>query len=217
MSTNHIKIGASAINSISAGDFSMGVSGGADYGPTSETGFYNGITPPVGGYTIYVNKASQGPSIHVPRTDGECLLYLNKYGANASNISDALTWASIQTNILVRTSEYTVGDLSGGGTSVKISNNQMFDPICSTTTTLLVNVSSGTSLSDALTITGDFASLGAYYTPADPGNMMQYPPIFKIAYLVDGVLKNRQFKLTSVGIASGSDVMFGLTQEFTCS
>jgi hypothetical protein len=117
MSTNHIKIGASAINSISAGDFSMGVSGGADYGPTSETGFYNGIVPPVGGYTIYVSKPSQGPSIHVPRTDSECLLYLNKYGANASNISDALTWASTQTNILVRTSEYGVGDLPSSGTT----------------------------------------------------------------------------------------------------
>jgi hypothetical protein len=29
-------------------------------GPTSTTGFYNGITPPSGGFTIYVNKAG-GP------------------------------------------------------------------------------------------------------------------------------------------------------------
>lgn len=116
-SSNHIKIGSSTLSSISVGDFSFGVKGAADYGPTSEKGFYNGIKPPVGGYTIYVNKASQGPSIHVPRTDSECLLYLNKYGANASNISDALTWASTQTNILVRTSEYTVGDLPNNPTA----------------------------------------------------------------------------------------------------
>jgi len=113
-STNHIKIGSSEINSLSVGDFSIGVKGGADYGPTSESGFYNGITPPIGGYTIYVSKPSQGPSIHVPRTDEECLLYLNKYGANATNIADALTWAGNQTNLLVRTSEYSLGDLSGG-------------------------------------------------------------------------------------------------------
>jgi len=111
ISSNHIKIGSSTINSISVGDFSVGVSGGADYGPTSDTGFYNGIIPPVGGYTIYVSKMSEGPSIHVPHTDEECLYYLNKYGANANNISDALTWAGNQSNLLVRTSDYTLGDL----------------------------------------------------------------------------------------------------------
>jgi hypothetical protein len=114
VSTNHIKIGSSTINSLTVGDFSVGVKGGADYGPTSNTGFYNGITPPVGGYTIYVSKMSDGPSIHVPRTDEECLYYLNKYGANASNITDALTWANGQTNLLVRTSEYLLSDLPGG-------------------------------------------------------------------------------------------------------
>lgn len=112
-STNYIKIGSSSINSLSVGDFNIGVKGGADYGPTSDTGFYNGIVPPVGGYTIYVSKMSQGPSIHVPRTDEECLYYLNKYGANATNISDALTWAGTQSNLLVRTSEYNLGDLPG--------------------------------------------------------------------------------------------------------
>ena len=111
VSHNHIKIGSSTINSISVGDFNIGVSGGADYGPTSDTGFYNGIIPPAGGYTIYVTKMSEGPSIHVPRTDEECLYYLNKYGANANNISDALTWAGNQTNLLVRTSEYQLSDL----------------------------------------------------------------------------------------------------------
>jgi hypothetical protein len=112
-SHNHLKVGSSPINSISVKDFSVGVSGGADYGPTSDTGFYNGIIPPIGGYTIYVEKLVPGqvPSIHVPRTDQECLYYLNKYGANATNISDALTWADGQNNILVRTSEYTLGDL----------------------------------------------------------------------------------------------------------
>lgn len=115
--TNHIKIGASAINSISVGDFSVGVSGGADYGPTSDTGFYNGIVPPSGGYVIYVSKVSQGPSIHVAYNDSHCIQKLLKMGSNANNISDALTWASAQSNILVRTSQYTLGDLPGAGPS----------------------------------------------------------------------------------------------------
>lgn len=103
------------------------------------------------------------------------------------------------------------------GTTVKISHDQMFDPVCFTTTTLNVQVTSGTSLSDALTITGDFASLGAFYTPVAPGDMMSQPPVFKIAYNVAGVSKSRQFKLTGVGVASGVDPMFGTTQEGTCA
>jgi len=161
MSTNHIKIGASAINSISAGDFSMGVSGGADYGPTSETGFYNGIEPPVGGYTIYVSKPSQGPSIHVPRTDSECLLYLNKYGANASNISDALTWASTQTNILVRTSEYGVGDLPNNPTATPT-------PIPATSTPTPTPTSSSINVGDwYLFLNEGTYTDGEVYTPGN--------------------------------------------------
>jgi hypothetical protein len=108
---------------------------------------------------------------------------------------------------------------TGGGTNgitVKISHDAMSDPVCSTTTTLLVQITSGTSISDALTITGDFASLGVYYTPADPNNPMAQPPRFDIAYLVNGVLKNRYFTLTGVGVASGFDPMFGTSQENTC-
>ena len=101
------------------------------------------------------------------------------------------------------------------GTVVQISHDQMFDPVCTTQTTLAVQVGQGTSFSDAVTITGDFASLGAYYTPADPNNPMSQAPRFKIAYLVQGVLKNREFTLIAVGVASGIGGM-GPTQEQTC-
>jgi hypothetical protein len=110
VSHNHIKVGATSKNAINVGDFSIGVSGGDDYGPTFDTGFYNGIPIPYGGYVIYVNNTGT-ITAHVPRTDEECLLYLNKYGANAGNISDALSWANTQSNLLVRTSDYTLGDL----------------------------------------------------------------------------------------------------------
>ena len=102
------------------------------------------------------------------------------------------------------------------GYTVKVSYDNMFDPICQATTTLVVEITSGTSLANALTITGDFASLGAYYTPADPGNPMSQPPRFDIAYEVNGVKKNRYFTLTGVGVASGADPMFGLSPERIC-
>lgn len=102
------------------------------------------------------------------------------------------------------------------GIIVTISHDNMFDPICSATTTLPIQIVSGTSLSNALTISGDFASLGAYYTPADPGNPMSQPPRFDIRYEVNGSIRNRYFTLTGVGIASGFDPMFGLSQEQFC-
>ena len=106
-STNHIKIGSSTKLSLSKGNITVGVKGTTEYGPTSESGFYNGITPPVGGYTIYVEKVSQGPSIHVPANNTECMYYLKKYGAPDGTIDDMLTWALTQNTILVLKGELT--------------------------------------------------------------------------------------------------------------
>lgn len=39
--------------------------------PTNPSGFYNGISPIIGGYTIYVNKTENGPSIYSPKNDSE--------------------------------------------------------------------------------------------------------------------------------------------------
>lgn len=44
-------------------NFYIGLSG--DFGPTSQTGYYAGITPPAEGYTLYTSKSAQGPSIMV--------------------------------------------------------------------------------------------------------------------------------------------------------
>ena len=47
-------------NSIKSGNFNLGVNDT----PSTLTGFYNGITPINGGYTIYINKASNGRTTH---------------------------------------------------------------------------------------------------------------------------------------------------------
>ena len=106
-STNHIKIGSSTKLSLSKGNITVGVSGTTEYGPTSTSGFYNGVTPPVGGYTIYVEKASQGPSIHIANDDNHCITKLKKMGAPGTTIGDVLTWALTQDSILVLKSELT--------------------------------------------------------------------------------------------------------------
>lgn len=74
---NSIKYNVSAeTNALKDGNFWIGV-GDVDKGPTSTTGFYNGITPPVNGYTIYLNKASGGPSIYVTNNDSELISITN--------------------------------------------------------------------------------------------------------------------------------------------
>jgi hypothetical protein len=120
-STNHFKFGASGISSATRGGFSVGVKEGADYGPTSLTGFWNGITPPVGGYTIYVDKASQGPSIHVASNDAQCIGMLLAMGATGSTIGDVLAWVNNQSNMAILTAELTLGDLPGAGPSIVTS------------------------------------------------------------------------------------------------
>ena len=47
---------------------------------TADTGtsFYTGINPPSGGYTIYLNKASGGPSIYCPANDTQLIDITNK-------------------------------------------------------------------------------------------------------------------------------------------
>ena len=105
--SNHIKIGSSDKLSLSKGNLTVGIKGDTEYGPTADTGFYNGVVIPSGGYAIYVEKVSQGPSIHVPTTDEECMYYLKKYGAPDGTITDMLTWALTQDNLLVLKSPLT--------------------------------------------------------------------------------------------------------------
>jgi hypothetical protein len=47
--SNHIKIGSSDKLSLSKGNLTIGVKGTTEYGPTSDSGFYNGVVIPNGG------------------------------------------------------------------------------------------------------------------------------------------------------------------------
>jgi hypothetical protein len=62
---NAIKYNTSAETlALKKGNFWIGT-GDVGKGPTSSTGFYNGITPPSGGYTIYLNKAIRWTSQYI--------------------------------------------------------------------------------------------------------------------------------------------------------
>ena len=83
------------------GNFYIGT-GDVSKGPTSSTGYYNGITPPIGGYTIYLNKESNGPSIYTVTSDSELISLTNKIvGTSYTTIGEALNYYSGQTDKFV--------------------------------------------------------------------------------------------------------------------
>ena len=92
-------------------NFKIGIKDSDDYGPTNVTGFYNGITPPVGGYTIYVHKNTQGPSIHVAYDDSQCIFFLKSFGATGNTINEVLSWSTSRTDLWVQTADLTSSDL----------------------------------------------------------------------------------------------------------
>ena len=112
--TSHNQISVSNTlgkNAIANNDFFFGVTGGDDYGPTSNSGFYNAVPVTPGGYVIYFNNVGT-ITANAPKDDNECLYWLKRYGyTGADNISDALTWASGQTHLAVLSSQYELSDL----------------------------------------------------------------------------------------------------------
>jgi hypothetical protein len=49
---------------IRKGNYDIGIVQNREYGPTANTGFWNGYDVPSGGFVSFQNKASQGPSIY---------------------------------------------------------------------------------------------------------------------------------------------------------
>ena len=83
-------------------------------GETSVTDYWNGITPTAGGYTIYLNKASQGPSIYVAATDTELISLTNAIaGSSFTTVYDCLNWFSTQTDKMVLNRDYPAIPTSG--------------------------------------------------------------------------------------------------------
>jgi hypothetical protein len=88
------------------GNFYIGT-GDVGKGPTSSTGYYNGITPPSGGYTIYLNKETGGPSIYVVSNDSQ-LISLTNTIANQSytTANECLVYFAGQTDKLCVNRDY---------------------------------------------------------------------------------------------------------------
>jgi len=129
---NAIKYNLSAETlALKKGNFYIGT-GDVGKGPTSSTGFYNGITPPSGGYTIYLNKASGGPSIYTVNTEAQLTALTNSI--------------SVMTNLVPNGGNFADGTVNpfywsyGGVHSVvDISNNRPYNGSQSTKALQIVN------------------------------------------------------------------------------
>jgi hypothetical protein len=99
---NAIKYNTSAETlALKKGNFWIGT-GDVGKGPTSSTGYYNGITPPSGGYTIYLNKASGGPSIYTVNTEAQLTGLTSTIAGESYSTSGAcLNWFATQTDKMI--------------------------------------------------------------------------------------------------------------------
>jgi hypothetical protein len=104
---NPIKYNASTETlALKKGNFWIGT-GDVGKGPTNVTGYYNGITPPTGGYTIYLNKETSGPSIYTVSTEAQLVSLTNTIGAQSFTTSgECLNWFATQTDKMVFNIDY---------------------------------------------------------------------------------------------------------------
>ncbi len=79
-----------------------------EYSPTSTTGWYAGISPPVSGYTVYVNKVTQGPSILVASNDVDLVSIARSQGATSTvtTTAGALNYFVSQSDMMVVNKNY---------------------------------------------------------------------------------------------------------------
>jgi|694.fasta_scaffold13972_10 hypothetical protein len=147
--------------SLKVGNFSLGVSNSA-YGETISTGYWNGISPPTSGYTIYENKVANGPSIRVPSSSSVLIDYANRLysGSSITTEEGALTYFN--------------------GLNTVICTNINYEEIVTSGLTLLLDAGftpsypkSGTSWAD-LSFSGNNATLinGPTFNSSDGGSIV---------------------------------------------
>jgi hypothetical protein len=137
---NAIKYNVSAETlALKKGNFWIGT-GDVGKGPTLSTGFYNGLTPPSGGYTIYLNKASGGPSIYTVNTEAQMVSLTNSIGSQSFTTSgQCLNWFATQTDKMIFNIDYPAIVTNG----LVLNLDAGFTPSYPTTATTWYDVSSG--------------------------------------------------------------------------
>jgi hypothetical protein len=91
--------GTAVDNALGVGDMHVGVPAS---GPTSVSGFYTGINPPSGGYTVYMNKGEGGPSIVCPANDAALIAFTeNLTGESMADVNACFAYFAGETDKMV--------------------------------------------------------------------------------------------------------------------
>jgi hypothetical protein len=170
---NAIKYNVSAETlALKKGNFWIGT-GDVGKGPTSSTGFYNGITPPSGGYTIYLNKASGGPSIYTVSTLAQLTGLTSSIAGQTLTTSGAcLNWFATQTDKMILNEDYP--PIITNGLIINLDGG--FTPSYPTTGTTWYNTSvnsNNTSLVNGPAYTSSYGG-GIFFDGADDYMLIPY-------------------------------------------
>ena len=192
---NAIKYSTSAQTlALKKGNFWIGT-GDVGKGPTSTTDYYNGITPPSGGYTIYLNKASGGPSIYTAANDSQLISLSNTIaGQTFATAAAALAWFATQTDKMVFDIDYPAIVTNG----LVFNVDAGFTPSYPTTGTAWYDVSSS----------GNNGTLtnGPTFSSADSGSIV-----------FDGTNDYCSFNIDSSLITNAGEMTFNVWYKYTTS
>ena len=157
--------------------------GDVDKGPTSSTDYWNGITPPAGGYTIYQNKASDGPSVYVAANDTELIEYTSLIsGTTYASAALALQYYQGQADKMVINRDYETITT----TNLIWSVDAGFSPSYPLTGTVVTDMGSGV-VSQNLTNGPTFVSAGsASYWQFDGTNDFLTTSAYNAAFNTNG-------------------------------
>lgn len=71
----------------------LGVDMDLDFGPTTDTQYWQGVTPNNSGYTIYYLNGEDQPRIEVAQNDAALIFFANSFGASSvTTVTDALNY-----------------------------------------------------------------------------------------------------------------------------
>ena len=171
-----IKYSASYVNNtIKKGNLSLGTES-VGYGPSSSTGFYNTVNPPLGGYVTY-NNNNGTLSYNIANNDSELISYLSgRRGQTMTTIAEAISWAATQSDIMVTNSFYYNIPTSG----LCLNYDAKFIPSAPLTGTSWYNLGStggtqtlfnGLNIQSAPYITLDGVDDSTYYDSGFPGGL----------------------------------------------
>jgi hypothetical protein len=86
---------------IRKGNYDIGIVQNREYGPTANTGFWNGYDVPSGGFVSFQNKASQGPSIYNIPSESDIVAFGRQLNIGSGlNTPEAVMEACLTTNTI---------------------------------------------------------------------------------------------------------------------